>query len=85
MKRLMIAAIVAAGLFVAIDSNSAPAQAAPIQSGVAQTVLDDHGFIEQAHYRSNGHRYGRHHGHGWRHGHCGCHYHHGWHHHRHYR
>ncbi len=80
MKRLMIAAIAAAGLLVAIDSISASAQAAPIQSGVAQTVLDDHGPVEQAHYRPNSHH--RHEGR--RREHCGRHYHHGWRHHRHY-
>lgn len=78
MKRLMIAAIAAAGLFVAVDSTSAPARAAPMQAAVARTMVGDHGLIEKAHYEGRGHRHyrhGRHHRHHYQRHHHRAHYH----------
>jgi hypothetical protein len=82
MKRFIIAAAAAAGLFLAADAALAPAQAAPLPSGVAQNVINDQGAVEQARWvrcwRPDGwrgpgwgwrHRHGWRHGHGWAHGH----------------
>jgi len=76
MNRFIISA--AAGLILAAGASLAPAQAAPLPSGVAQSVIDDQGAVEQARWvrcwRPDGWR-GR--GWGWHHGHG--HFHHGGH------
>ncbi len=83
MKRLIIAAAAALGLFFAAGAALAPAEAAPLPSGVAQSVAHDQGAVEQANWRPV--RCGRHFG-GRRH--CGWgfgfgHRHHDWRHHGH--
>ncbi len=63
MKRFIISAA-AAGLILAAGASLAPAQAAPLPSGVARSVIDDQGAVEQARWvrcwRPDGWR-----GHGW--------------------
>jgi len=96
MNRFIIAAAAAAGLFLAADAALAPAQAAPLPSGVAQSAINDQGLVEQTHWvrcwRPDGwrgpgwgwrHRHGWGHGHGWGHRQGGHgHFHHGGHGHR---
>ena len=48
MNRFIISAAAAAGLVFAAGAGLAPAQAAPLPSGVAQGVIDDQGAVEQA-------------------------------------
>ena len=80
----------AAGLILAAGASLAPARAAPMPSGVAQSVIDDHGAVEQARWvrcwRPDGWRGPGWRGHGrghWRHGHGWGHRHGGWRHHGH--
>jgi hypothetical protein len=90
MKRIIISA--AAAIILAAGSGLAPARAAPLPSGVAQSVIDDQGAVEQARWVRcwrpdgwRGHGWGWRHGHGWghrRHGGWG-HRHGGWRHHGH--
>ena len=85
MKRFIISTAAAVGIILAAGAGSAPAQAAPLPSGVAQSVIDDQGAIEQARWvrcwRPGGWRgpgHGWRHGHGWGHLHGGHgHFHHG--------
>ena len=90
MKRFIISAAAAAGIILAAGANLAPAQAAPLPSGVAQSVIDDQGAVEQARWvrcwRPDGwgwHHGWRGHGWGWRHGHGWGHRRGGWRHHGH--
>ena len=90
MKRFIISA--AAGLILAAGASLAPAQAAPLPSGVVRSVIGDQGAVEQARWVRcwrpdgwRGHGWGWRHGHGWghwRHGGWG-HRHGGWRHHGH--
>ena len=48
MNRFIISAAAAAELILAAGASLAPAQAAPLPSGVAQSVIDDQGAVEQA-------------------------------------
>jgi hypothetical protein len=92
MQRFIISAAAAAGLILAAGASLAPAQAAPLPSGVAQSVIDDQGSVEQARWVRcwrpdgwRGHGWGSRHGHRWghwRHGGWG-HRHGGWRHHGH--
>jgi hypothetical protein len=89
MNRFIISAAAAAGLILAAGASLAPAQAAPLPSGVAQSVIDDQGAVEQARWvrcwRPDGWRGPgwRGHGWGWRHDHAWGHRHGGWRHHAH--
>ena len=84
MNRFIISAAAAAGLILAAGASLAPAQAAPLPFGIAQSVIHDQGAVEQAHWvrcwRPDGWR-GR--GWGWRRGHGWGHRHGGWRHHGH--
>ena len=84
MNRFVISAAAAAGLVLAAGASSAPARAAPLPSGVARSVIDDQGAVEQARWvrcwRPDG---ARGHGWGWRRGHGWAHRHGGWRHHGH--
>ena len=93
MNRFIISVAAAAGLILAAGASLAPAQAAPLPSGVAQSVIDDQGAVEQARWvrcwrpdgwrgRGWGWRRGHAWGH-WRHGHGWGHRHGGWRHHGH--
>jgi len=48
MSKVAMMALAAAGMFVGLSLAAAPASAAPLGSGIAQSVLDDHGPIEKA-------------------------------------
>jgi len=69
MNKFAVAAISAAGMFASLSLAPAPAAAAPVQSGLAASVLDDQGVVEQAHYGCGCWRNGWH-GWGW-YAHCG--------------
>ena len=48
MRKVAMTALAAAGMFAVLSAAPAPASAAPLVSGIAQSVLDDPGPIEKA-------------------------------------